>query len=379
MSAKQKKTRRLSGRFAVFITILLFVCTVIFLNTKFSSGSMRRIAYWIFNGVQGDATESSITFDSNEYNKYTVLNGNLCVVAPEKVSTYKLSGKQNISLPVLLRSPAVATANPYCISYDLGGLNFYVINSNKLLFSETCESKILNINANRAGNFSVITDGTDCKNLVTFYNSEFIPYYKVHSSDNQVADAAISPNGKDAAIVTYGAKNGNFSSALCLAHTNENGFFKTVPLEDYVLLHISYLTDKKILLICDKVTLLYDSEGNLISSVSNNGLSVKAFSSGDKQTAILLDNYINGGNSKLILINKSGEKSFEIDFNTDVFSISSAGKYTSVQFSDKCVVYDDDGEIYCEFLIPTTITKCIANKDGSVISVGENFATLYVK
>lgn len=379
MSAKPQKTKHFSGRFAIFTTILLFVCTIIFLNTKFSSGSMRRIAYWIFNGVQGDATESSITFDSNEYNKYTVLNGNLCVVAPEKVSTYKLSGKQNISLPVLLRSPAVATSNQYCIAYDLGGLNFYVVNSNKLLFSETCESKILNVNANKSGDFSVVTDGTDCKNLVTFYNSEFLPFYKFHSSDNYVADAAISPNGKDAAIVTYGAKDGNFSSTLCLAHTNENGFFKTVSLDDCVLFHISYLTDKKIILVCDKATLLYDSEGNLISSVSNNGLSVKAFASGDKQTAILLDNYINGGNCKLILINKSGEKEFEVDFDTDVFSISSAGKYTAVQFSDKCVVYDNTGEIYCEFLIPATITRCISNKDGSVISVGENFATLYVK
>lgn len=379
MPAKNKKTKCLSGRFAVFITILLFVCTIIFLNTKFSSGSMRRIAYWIFNGVQGDATESSISFDSNEFNQYTVLNGNLCVVAPEKISSYKLSGKQNISIPVLLRSPAVVPSKNYYIAYDLGGLNFYVVNNNKLLFSETCESKILNVNANKSGDFSVITDGTDCKNLVTFYSQEFIPYYKFHSSDNYVADAAISPNGKDAAIVTYGAKDGSFTSTLCLAHTVEDGFYKTIDLGDIVSLQLSYISDRRILLVSDIGTYVYDSDGNVISNVSFDNLSLKAFSIGDKQTAILLDNYSNGGNSKLILIDKSGKKTKELDFETDVFSISCAGKYTTVQFSDRCVLYDNNGEIYCEFMIPASVTKCIANKDGSVISVGENYATLFIK
>lgn len=379
MSAKQKKPRRLSGRFAIFITILLFVCTIIFLNTKFSSGSMRRIAYWIFNGVQGDATESSITFDSNEYNKYTVLNGNLCVVAPEKVSSYKLSGKQNISLPVLLRAPSVETSKSYYIAYDLGGLNFYVVNNSKLLFSNTCESKILNVNANKSGKFSVITDGTDCKSLVSIYNDEFLPYYKFHSSDNYVSDAAVSPNGKDVAIITYGAREGSFSSTLCLAHTNENGFYKTADLGDVVSFHTSYLSDRRILVVTDKGTSIYDSDGNLISTVSYDGLSLKAFSTSDKQVAILLDNYSNGGNSKLLFINKIGEKVNEIDFETDIFSISCAGKYTSVQFSDKCVVYDINGETHCEFMIPATVSKCIANKDGSVISIGENYATLFVK
>ena len=379
MPANKKKPKHLSGRFAVFITILLFVCTIIFLNTKFSSGSMRRIAYWIFNGVQGDAKESSISFDSNEFNQYTVLNGNLCVVAPEKISSYKLSGKQNISLPVLLRSPAVVSSKNYYIAYDLGGLNFYVVGNNKLLFSETCDSKILNINANKSGDFSVITDGTDCKSLVTFFNTEFIPYYKFHSSDNYVADAAISSNGKDAAIVTYGAKDGSFSSTLCLAHTNKDGFYEEIDLGDIVPFHITYLTDRKILLVSDKGTYMYDADGKLISNMSFDNLALKSFSIGDKQVGILLDNYINGGNSKFILINKSGEKAKELDFDTDIFSISCAGKYTSVQFSDKCVLLDNNGENYCEFLIPASITKCIVNKDGSVISVGENYATLFIK
>lgn len=379
MSAKEKRSKRLSGRFAVFITILLFVCTVIFLNNRFSSGSLRRISYWIFNGVRGDATEASINFDANEYNRFTVLNGNLCVISPEELSAYKLSGSVTLSEPVLLRSPAVSSSDSRFIAYDLGGVNFYIANSKKLLYTGTTEAKILNVNMNKAGDFSIVTDAPDSKSLVTLYNSDFEAVYKFHSSEKYVFDAAVSPDGKSAAIITYGTTEGNFETSLALAKTNADGFYSTVTLGDSMPLKVSYHSDSRILVICNDRTLLYSTDGNLISEVSHNELPVKAFSeSGGKLTSLLLDNYQNGGNTRLVLLKSNGESN-TIDFSEDVYSLSSAGNYTAVQFSDKCTVYKNDLSVHCEFKIPASVTRCIANSDGSVLAVGDNFAMLYVE
>ncbi len=379
MSAKEKRNKRLSGRFAVFITVLLFVCTVIFLNNKFSSGSLRRISYWIFNGVRGDATEASISFDANEYNRFIVLNGNLCIISPEELSAYKLSGNATLSKPVLLRSPAVSSSNSRFVAYDLGGVNFYVANSKKLLYSGTTEDKILNVNMNKSGFFSIVTDAPDSKSLVTIYNSDFKAIYKFHSSEKYVFDTAVSPDGKSAAIITYGTTEGNFESTLALAKTNADGFYSTVPLGDSMPLKVSYYSDSKISVICNDRTLIYGTNGTLIAEISHNELPVKAFSqSAGKLTSILLDNYQNGGNTRLVLMKNNGEN-LSIDFPEDVYSISSAGIYTAVQFSDKCVVYKNDLTVHCEFKIPATVTRCIANSDGSVLAIGDNFAMLYVK
>lgn len=379
MSAKEKRGKRLSGRFAVFITVLLFVCTVIFLNNKFSSGSLRRISYWIFNGVRGDATEASISFDANEYNRFAVLNGNLCIISPEELSAYKLSGSAILSKPVLLRSPAVSSSNSRFIAYDLGGVNFYVANSKKLLYSGTTEDKILNVNMNKSGFFSIVTDAPDSKSLVTIYNPDFKSIYKFHSSEKYVFDAAVSPDGKSAAIITYGTTEGSFESTLALAKTNADGFYSTVSLGNSMPLKVSYHSDSKISVICNDRTLLYSTNGNLVAEISHNELPVKAFSqSGGKLTSVLLDNYQNGGNTRLILIKNNGE-SLSVDLPEDVYSLSSAGNYTAVQFSDKCIVYKNDLSVHCEFKIPATVTRCIANSDGSVLAVGDNFAMLYVK
>ncbi len=376
MSAKQKK-RRLSSRFAVFITILLFVCTILFLNSRVSSGSLRRVAYWIFNGVSGDATEASINFDAGQYNRFVINRGSLCVLAPEELSVYKVSGKKALSVPVLLRSPAISSNNSCFIAYDLGGLNFYVANNRKLLYSGTTEAVITNANMSKSGAFTVITSGPDCKSLVTVYNTSFKPVYRFHSSEKFVFDAAVTPNCRTVAMLTYGTVEGKFESTLALCKTNSDRFYNTVSLGDSMPVKIEFLSDSRILVVCDDRTLIVDINGSIISEFSYDGLSLKSFSRGN-HISLLLDNYKNGGNSKLILIKSNGEMLGNIDCSEDIYSVSSAGNYTAVQFSDRCIVYNNTLDVHCEFKIPSSITRCFVNSDGSVISIGDNFATLYV-
>lgn len=380
MSDKKKGKKRLSGRFAIFITILLFVCTILLFNNRWSAGSLRRLSYWIFNGVRADATEVTINFDADNFNRFDIISDNLCVVSPDNATVYKLSGKSVVSSPVLLRNPAVSSSNTRFLAYDLGGLNFYVGNRKKILYSDQLETRIINANMNASGNFSIVTDAEDAKNLVTFYNATFKPVYKFYSSEKYILDAAISPNAKTGAIVTYGTENGAFHSTLSLCHTNAEGFYSEVNLGNSVPLRVSFQSDKKILVICDDRTLLFDSNGNTLSETSYDGLPLKAYSTAYKNhTALLLDNYENGGNTRVLLIKNDGTTSGNHDFDEDIYSISSAGNYTALQFSDKCAVYKNDLTLHSEFPITADISKCIVKPDGSVLSIGENFATLYVK
>ncbi len=380
MAKRNKDKKRLSGRFAVFITVLLLVCTVVLLNNQFSAGSLKRVAYWIFNGVRADATEVSVNFDANNFNRFNLLSGNLCVVSPDEISVSKLSGNELFSSPVILRNPAISASSSRFIAYDLGGLNFYVANKNGILYSETTESKIINANMNTSGDFAIVTDSEDSKSLVTLYNSSFKPVYKFHSSDKYVFDAAISPNSKSAAILTYGTNNGEFESSLSLCKTNSEGFYATSALGSSMPLALSYHSDRKISVICDDRAILFSNDAAVISEVSYDGLSVKAFDEAlGNHTAILLDNYENGGNTRVLFLNNDGSLIGSLDFEEDIYSISCAGDYTALQFSDKCAVYKKDMSLHCEFLTTADISRCIANSDGSVICISDNFATLYVK
>lgn len=380
MAQKNTNKKPLSGRFAIFITALLLICTLIFLNNQLSSGSIKRFAYWVFNGVRGDAQEVSISFDSKEFNRFSLISKNLLIVSPDEISTYLLSGKTALNTPVILRNPAVSVAGNRFIAYDLGGLNFYIGNSKKLLFSGETESKLVNANINKAGYFSIITDDADSKSLVTIYDPSFEPIYKFHSAEKYVFDAAVSPSGKSAAVVTYGANEGQFESTLSLCRTNEEGFYATVSLGDSMPLRVSYHSEKRIFLVCNDRTILFANDGSMISELSYNSLPPKAFSgSFGNHVAVALDNYANGGNTRLYLFKSNGDVSEGLDFDDDIYSISSAGDFTAIQFSDKCAVYKNDLTLHSEFSISADISRCLVNSDGSVLCVADNFATLYVK
>ncbi len=376
----RKKQKRLSGRFAIFFTVLLFVCTIIFFNNRFAAGSLKRMAYWIFNGVRADATETTVNFDANEYNRFFLLGGNLCVLSPEKFSSYTFSGSNNFSEQVLLRNPAVSHGSSRFIAYDPGGLNYYVFTKNKLLHTGTSDSKIISANMTESGNFAIVTDGEDTKNIATLYNTSFEPIFKFHSSEKHVFDAAASPSGKIAAIITYGATDGRFESFLSLCKTNSDSFYSTVSLGNSTPLKLVFYSDNNILVICNDKTIIYDESGAVLSEISHENLPVKAFSvSAKKNISILLDNYQNGGNSKVLFIRNKGKLLDELEFDEDIFSISASDNYTALQFSNRCVVYKSDLTVLSEFEIPTSISRCLVNKDGSVLSIGNNFATLYVE
>ncbi|MBR5543717.1 MAG: hypothetical protein IKU65_06450 [Oscillospiraceae bacterium] len=380
MAAKKTRKKRLSGRFAIFFTILLIVCTVLFLNNRVTSGSLRRLAYLIFSGVRADATETTVNFDENDYNRFFVHSGNLCVLSPEKLSVYKISGNTSFSSPILLRNPAVTSGSSRFLAYDLGGLNYYVFTKDKLLTSGTSSTKIISANMNKSGNFAIVTDGDNSKNLVTVYNTSFEPIFKFHSTEKHVFDAAVSPSGKTLAVITYGASEGQFESALALCKTDSDGFFSTFSLGNSTPLKLSFLSESRVLLVCDNKTLLFSNDGSLLSEISHKGLPVKSLSSiTEKHIAILLDNYQNGGNSKVLLLRNNGDLIGELDFDEDIFSVSTAGNYISLQFSNRCTVYKNDLTVVSEFEIPTSVSRCIVSKDGSVLSISNNSATLFVK
>lgn len=377
---KKKKSNKLSGRFAIFFTVLLFVCTIIFFNNRLASGSLKRMAYWIFNGVRADATETTVNFDANEYNRFFLIGGNLCVLSPEKFSSYTFSGSNNFSKQVLLRTPAVSTSSSKFIAYDLGGLSFNVFNKNKLLYSGVCDSKIISANMTESGNFTIVTDGTNAKNTVTLYNKSFKPIFKFHSSERHVFDAAPSPSCKTVGIITYGASEGRFESYFSLCNINSDSFYSTTSLGNSTPLKLVFFSDNNILIICNDKTVVFDINGNIVSEISYGTLPLKGFSVASKKNiSILLDDYQNGGNTKVLFIKSNGTLTGELSFDEDIFSISSSEKYTALQFSNRCVVYKADMSVYCEFEIPTSISQCLVNKDGSVLSIGNNFATLFVK
>ncbi len=379
MSAKAKKRKwRFKGRLIIFLTLLITMCLVLFLTNFLGFASLRRLSYRIFAGVNGNGTEETIKFNENQSNVYAFTGDTLSVVSPDILSGYDLSGSTLFSSPALLRTPAISSTEAAFLAYDLGGLNYYIADENKILLSKTTDSRILNANLNILGSFTIITDSPDCKTLVTAFNSDHETIFKFHSSQKYVFDAAISPSEKTIAIATYGTTDGSFESGFSLCRTNEDSFFSTTSLGTSIPLKVSFISPDRISVICNDKALIFNDSGKLISEISYNNATLKNFSVSYGHISILLSSSGNTTDTQLIIIDSEGSNKTAV-FSDDILSISSAGDYTAVLSETKCVVYNKDLSKHCEIKTSPKISKCLVKSDGSILLLSDNSAIFYVK
>ena len=380
MSEEEKKRKpRFSKRLIIFSSLLILVCLIIALITFLGSASLRRLSYWIFDGVRGDGTEETISFNENPANLFAFTDGKLSVISPDLLSVYELAGSSSLSAPAILRQPALSASSTAFLAYDLGGLNYYIADDDEVLLSGTADSKILNANLNESGAFTITTDTPDFKALVTAYDSDFKTIYKFHSSEKYVFDAALSPDCEIIAVANYGTSNGSFETSLSLCRTNEKSFFATVSLGSSMPLNISFISDDKISVVCDDRLLLFDDVGKQIAEIKYENATLEAFSSAyDNHISVLLSNNLSTGNKKLIVLQTDGS-SKAFDTNDTTFSLSASGEYTALLYAEKCVVYKNDLSVHCEVKTSSKISRCLANDDGSLLLLSDTSAVFFVK
>lgn len=379
MAKEKKRKRRSSGRLTIFVILLLLAVLAVFLCTQMGSSSLRRFSYQVFDRVTGDGSDATIKFTENDANLYSFVDGKLAVISPNILSVYELSGSTSFSSPVSLRTPAVSSSESSFLAFDLGGLNYYLADDDEILFTGSAESKILNANLNESGDFTITTDSPDCKSLVTAYNSDYEAVYKFHSSEKYVFDAAISPDEKTIAIISYGTTEGSFCTDLSLCHTNEASFFSTISLGESMPLKISFISDDKLSVICDDRLLLYNDDGSLICEKAYSGLNLQSFSIAyDNHISVLLSDSLPSTKKQLLILDTDGNAK-TLDITDDVFYISTAGKFTALMFENKCVVYKNDLTEHCLVETSADIFKCLANTDGSILLLSDNSATFFVK
>lgn len=374
---KAKKKTRLTKRFLLFFTVLVIVCLSVFVLNK--TGSLRKIIYMLGSGISDNAQSSSIAFDANDSNRFHLSKQGLTVLASDGLRVYDISGKENHFTPLAYRSPALSGDDKHLAVYDRGNTDFTIKSGDDILTQAQAAAPIVSINMSRNGAFSVVTAGPDCKNLVTVYNAECKEIYKLYSTDEYVSSAAVSPDGKRMVTISYTAANGEFQGKLFFYNLKEEAPYHTISLPGVLPLSASFSDSDDIVVICEDSLLRLGANGEEHLKVPFDGGKL-AFSAtqSHKFSAVLLDKFSTLGCYELISSPRNETQVSRIQFSEDVFSMSSAGNYLAVQFSDRVTVYKSDLTEHNTFTIPARTSSCIVRSDGSVLLIGNNWANLMV-
>lgn len=373
-----KKQKRLGGRLFIFIIVLVIVSLLVLFGTQFGGGSLRRIVYMIGSGVSGSAEETTIQFDSSDANRFHAFSGGFAVLSTDGMHIYSMSGKEKSFTALTYHSPSIAGSKKTVAAYDRNGQSFTILNDKKVLLEQQTDAPIINLVMNDAGAFSLITAGPDCKSLVTVYSSSIRELYKLHSAEQYILSAPISQDSKRMATLSFSASSGQFAGQVAFYQLDREEPLVSHTLPDCMPISANFKSNGDLVVLCEDRILLFSSSGEKKKEQLFDGLSVANASLTSRSMAsVLLDMYNIGGYSRLLLF-QGNEDPKTINFSEDVFSISSAGNYTAVTFSDRIVVYQPDGSEYHSFPLAQSARSCIMREDGTVFAIGSNYATLLI-
>ena len=377
-------------RIAKTVSLLAFVSAILisvfFFGDSITYDNFQLLIRNIDSEYYSSSEESQnvIYYNSDNNTVFEVLDGDLIIAENQTVSLYSMSGRKIYSYSDSFTSPIVVTSDKYFIVYEKNGNKFSVYGKIGLLFQEeACEFPISCAYISDSGKFLIGTKSREYSTSVLLYNERFSLIGEFKNS-RYLISCSLSSDGKYVALATAEAENGVYKTVTTLYNTSS--LYKSSNIEPNFKAELSgsfplkiYFTKQnKVLLCCDDVTLVYNSDGSINSSYSydrdllthlsynGNDRIALIFSSEeriDKSSVNIID--ISG---KLIYNNRNVNRVNDISYKNDTLYLLSDGMISSLS---------ENGEMTEKALdISRLIRRVFAYNSRSAIAVSNDASYL---
>lgn len=378
-SKSKRKAKHHSGRLVLLLAVFLIVVLLFVFSDSLRGATLQRLVYLIGSGVSGTAETADISFEPSDSNQFHLLKSGLAVLSNDSLTVFTMSGEVKNNTKLTYRTPTLSGTDSFLLAYDRGAADFLISNGSSVLSQEQAPAPIINANINKNGAFSLITDGPDCKTLLSIYNPSMEVVYKLYATEQYILDAAVSNNNKDMAVLALSVSGGDFVGNISFYHLDEDAPYFTYPLSSCIPLSVQYDKENQIRVLCEDRVLLFKKDGTVLTELSfaQNELLSYTFDS-PRAIGLLLDNYSVGGHSSLTYLPRNETVPLRISFSEETLSVSASGNYIAVRCPTKIVVYNRKLELDRTYTIPSGIKECIMREDGTVLAIGSNFASLLI-
>lgn len=374
----EKKDRRrwlyLAG---VVLGVMLLVLAAVLWDSTAFDGLRRAVLY---ASAEKDETGCAklYTYASEKDGCYASLGGSLIQATPRRILVLGEDGEARYNADVKFTRSAVVSNGEVAAVYDLGGTDIHVLSDRGLVRQLTAEGTILSCTINEKGMLAVTTNKSGYKAAVTVYDEAGEKAFAFNSSDRFLMTAAVSRDGRQMAAVTLGQSEGVFASSLVIY-----GLDSTEPLSDSRLTGSAVydvgMVGKRwcavgedglhFLVTGGEEAAFYDFEGTYLRRCSLEG---------EGFAALLLGRYKSGTQTQLVTVDEEGTQLAILDVDKEVLSLSAAGKYVAVLYSDELAIYDRNLEVCARLEDMSSAKLVLMRADGSAVLVGADAASLYL-
>ena len=135
----------------------------------------------------------------------------------------------------------------------------------------------------------------------------------------------------------------------------------------------------RILTVTDTCLAVGNTAGKLLGTYSYNGEYLREYDlGGEDYTVLQLNRYQSGSVGRLVTVDDDGEEIASLDVAEEVRDVSACGRYLSVLYADRLVVYNRQLQAYATLHGPEHTREVLTRADGSVLMIGADSAELFL-
>ena len=360
--AKKSKKRFLWLALVTLLALIAVVLSVLYDRGEFD-GLRRRVLY-----AKAEKDENGCAqlyrYASDQSGSFASLEGSLVSVSMHQLSVLDETGKTVYDQSVKLQTPALARGTARAAAYDVGGRTVYVLSAKGLVYKLDTAGEILSAVLNDDGYLTVTSNESGCKAAVRVYDGSGRPVFAYLSGDSRTL-----------AAVTMGQSGGVFTSYVVFYRTNSDTPEATCALTGSLIYDLIPM-DGLFCAVMEEQICFLTTSGEVAAAYSCGGDYLRRVDcGGDGYAALLLGRYRNGTQHRLVTVTPDGQALASLDVDGEVLSISAAGRYIAVLFSDHMTIYDKNLTECARLAAVSEARQVLMRADGSAVLAG---STLYL-
>lgn len=383
---KKKKRHRWLRLGLVTVALVLAVLVAVLWDPTAFDGLRRSV---IYASAQKDEAGCAklYTYAAEKDSSFASLQGSLVQATNRRILLLGEDGQTRYNADVRFTRCAVYATADRAAVYDIGGTEIYVLDARGLVRQLTTEGEILSCTMNEKGALAVTINKSGYKAAVVVYNEKGEKIFAFNSSQRFLMTACVSDNGRQLAAVTLGQSEGEFTSNLVIYDLDSTepilgGENSGKPVYDQGMVYDLGLVDDRWCAVGENGLLFLQTNGKGKTETAYYGFAGgylrRCSLQADHFAALLLGRYKSGAQGRLVTVSSQGEVLGELEVDREVLSVTAAGRYVAVLYSDALTVYDQNLEVCAQLDDASAARVALMRADGSVVLAGADAASLYL-
>lgn len=374
--AKKSKKRFLWLTLVALLAMIAVVLSILYDRGEFD-GLRRRVLYAKAQKDENGCAQL-YRYASGQSGSFASLEGSLATVSMHQISVLDEAGKSVYEQAVKFQTPTLVRSADRAAAYDVGGKTIYVLSAKGLVCQVDTAGEILSVALNASGYLTVTSNESGCKAAVRVYDASGQPVFAYRSADRFIMTAALSADSRTLAAVTMGQSSGVFTSYVVFYRINSEAALTTSALTGSLIYDLFPMGDRFCAVMEEQLCFL-DHDGEVCAAYSYGGDYLRRVDcGGDGYAALLLGRYRNGTQHRIVTVGSDGSALAALDVDGEVLSISAAGRYVAVLFSDHMTIYDKTLTECARLDAVSEARQVLMRADGSAVLAGSTAASLYL-